>query len=312
MPQSYKLRLSDGTLLAVDLDGLRAWQTDEGATVQTRTGWRPLKDALAQEGAPRPDDGIIPLKPESPPSERPSLRFAQTDDEELDGDLYDGDLYDQPSFRDVMWRWMKRIVLTTGLVAGGLYAVATRESWLPKAEQLGIQAVTELDKRVHPPSPPTPSAEEIERRQLEEALTQATEQLPHLAPETIQLLMASSMGGVLEPPEVFRRAYDAVERGRSSLAPEEAQELKTLQSQVLAALHPGERALVREYDAVRGVRVTLPFEDRDVLRLIARGTSALPPHSRKRLRELSGKAIAAAPAGTAVPPRAARRESPAA
>jgi hypothetical protein len=127
-------------------------------------------------------------------------------------------------------------------------------------------------------------------------VAKASEHLPHLRPEAIQLLMARSVSGVLEPPEVFRRAQDAVDRGRSALAPADAQELRALQDALLAALGPGERTVFRTYEDVRHARVTLQFEDRDALALYARGARALPPPTLERLRELSAKAIAAAPA----------------
>jgi hypothetical protein len=72
MARQYKLRLGDGTLLAVDLIGLRAWLHDTDARVQ-RAGsrrWRTLKEmieaetaaAAAKERAPRPEP------PPPPPS----------------------------------------------------------------------------------------------------------------------------------------------------------------------------------------------------------------------------------------------------
>ncbi len=53
MPGSYKLRLSDGTLLVVDHDGLETWLVDDKAMVQLvgSTHWRPLKAFLAGERA---------------------------------------------------------------------------------------------------------------------------------------------------------------------------------------------------------------------------------------------------------------------
>jgi hypothetical protein len=57
MPQNYKLRLSDGTVLAVDHVSLRSWAADDGAMVQAAGGggWRSLKEVLAQgEAAPGP------------------------------------------------------------------------------------------------------------------------------------------------------------------------------------------------------------------------------------------------------------------
>jgi len=241
--------------------------------------------------APQPDEGIIPLKPEEP--------------DIYDGDVYDGEVYEEAGAGSVVRRWVIRLVVLGGLAAGGVVAANTWRVWLPKADAFGVGLVEKIDKRVNPPSPPAPSAEETERQQREAALATATEALPHLPPEAIQLVMANSLSGVLEPPEVFRRAQDAVDRGKATLAPGEAQELSALQNDVLAALGPAERRVVQGYDEVRRARVTLAFEDRDALVLVARGARALPSPSLERLRQLSGKAIAASPASPAAPQPAA-------
>ncbi|HVD78010.1 MAG TPA: hypothetical protein VNH43_10380, partial [Vicinamibacteria bacterium] len=79
MARQYKLRLGDGTLLAVDLVGLRAWLHDDKARVQ-RVGsrrWRTLKEMIEAETAkaaadaarPRPSDTPSP-RPEPPPGPR--------------------------------------------------------------------------------------------------------------------------------------------------------------------------------------------------------------------------------------------------
>jgi hypothetical protein len=53
MPLSYNLRLSDGTVLVVDHEGLITWLVDEGAMVQVvgATQWRPLHAFIAAERA---------------------------------------------------------------------------------------------------------------------------------------------------------------------------------------------------------------------------------------------------------------------
>jgi hypothetical protein len=243
--------------------------------------------------APPPDEGIIRLKDEEP--------------EPLDGDLYDGDVYEEgPS---ALRRWAVRLVVLAGLAAGGAVAATTWQTWLPKAESFGVGLVEKIDKRVNPPTPAPPSAEEAERQQREEALVTAAEALPYLAPEAIQLVMSGSLSGVLEPTEIFRRSQDALDRGRTVLPPAEAQELSALQDAVLAALDPAERNQVRIYESVRRTRVTLQFEDREALTLVTRGARALPPPSLERLRALSGKAIAAAPAGPEPTPAPAAEPS---
>ena len=66
MPQHYKLRLGDGTVLSVDNDGLRTWAADGRATVQAVGSWRwqPLQEVLAeQEAAARLARALVPPKP---------------------------------------------------------------------------------------------------------------------------------------------------------------------------------------------------------------------------------------------------------
>src|SRR6266513_759077 len=94
MPREYKLRLGDGTVMAVDEPGLRTWAVDSNAMVQAvgSQQWRPLKEVLAEAAASRPssprgqrlDDGIptIRLKPlDGEPSSRAVAPGAGQDDD---------------------------------------------------------------------------------------------------------------------------------------------------------------------------------------------------------------------------------------
>jgi hypothetical protein len=110
---------------------------------------------------------------------------------------------------------------------------------------------------------------------------------------TIRLVLARDSTGSVEAAEVFRRARDAADRGRSALTPEEARDLATLERELLGALGPGERELVREYDRARARRVVFPFESPRVMEIVARGARALPPERLERLRELLHEAVAA-------------------
>ena len=107
--------------------------------------------------------------------------------------------------------------------------------------------------------------------QQKQALEEATERVPHLAHETIRLILAASPTSVLDPPEVFYFACEAADRGHAALTPAEAQQLNALRADLLAALRPSERARLREYDATRARRFVFPFENGDVLELFARG-----------------------------------------
>jgi len=137
---------------------------------------------------------------------------------------------------------------------------------------------------------------------LPKEIEAAAEQLPHLAAETVQLVMSRSEFGPLEPPEVLRRAQAAADQGRSALTEDEAQELAALRSAVLAPLRRADRDRVRAYDRVHTGRELMPGEDAKVLGLVARGARALPPPRRERLRALLGKAVAAGLGPPARPP----------
>jgi hypothetical protein len=216
-----------------------------------------------------------PLKAPPPLRNLPVLRLA-----DIPEPAEEGDVYETERRLRAAWRWTKRIVVTSGLLVGGLVAVLRFETWVPRAEQFGRAVFTEID-RIR------------QARHDAEALQAATEQLPHLSPETIRLLMAHSPAGILDPPEMFRVASDAADRGASVLTPAEVQQLKELRGELLKTLRPSERERIREYDAARVRRLVFPFEGRDVLGLVGRGAYALPQESRERLQELFAKAIAA-------------------
>src|SRR5258708_8297271 len=93
------------------------------------------------------------------------------------------------------------------------------------AAQCSRMKVLEIDERVRP-TPPSRAEEPSEAIRV--ALQAANEQLPHLAPETIELVMSKSLAGVLDPPEVFARAHDALDRGRAALTAGEAPALRAL------------------------------------------------------------------------------------
>lgn len=79
MPQRYKLRLGDGTVLSVDSDGLRTWAADSRATVQAVGSWRwqPLQEVLAEEeAAARLLKALVPPKPRQEVTPPPSAPAA--------------------------------------------------------------------------------------------------------------------------------------------------------------------------------------------------------------------------------------------
>jgi hypothetical protein len=79
MPQRFKLRLSDGTFLSVDVDGLRAWTHDGAALVQVLGSqqWRPLKQVLAEEeNAERLLKALVPPQPKKDAAQEPAALAA--------------------------------------------------------------------------------------------------------------------------------------------------------------------------------------------------------------------------------------------
>lgn len=305
MAREYKIRLGDGTVLAVDEPGLRTWAMDGSAVVQIGgTGqWRPLKEVLAEVAASGPsgrsgrrDDGIpvIPLKPiddarpPAKPGDLPALHLAADDDPVEEEELYEGN-----SVLGIAWLWLKRLVLIGGLVVGGVVAFNTWPTWLPVATQLGLAVFTKIDEHAHPERAKPAAAKDEKQQQLETALQRASGELPYLSTETIRLVLASNEWSVPDPPEVFSRAWSAARRGSPTLPASEAEELKALEAAVVAGLRPAERQRLREYDRARAQRATLPAEDREMAGLFARGARSLPAPSRERMQALLGKAVAA-------------------
>jgi hypothetical protein len=260
-----------------------AWVDAGGAWLDRLTRRdRPSPPAALNESAASSGPGPAPralLRALPPISELPVLRLAHTPEPEVEEDVYGGE---QPF--SSLWLWVKRLVLVTALVAGGILAAITWESWLPKAMELGQRAAALIHSYTR---------SRDEREQQTRALRDATEQLPHLAPATIALVLSTSPTSVLDPPEVFRLAYDATERGLPAMTPAEAQELEALERELRDALRPTERERLREYDRVRARRVPFAFESRGALEIVARGARALAAADRERLQSLSGQAIGA-------------------
>jgi hypothetical protein len=271
------MKRRDDSMISLSLDAPPASASPSGPS-----GWAPAV-------APPP----LPPPAQPPPhfTDLPALRLAPIDDPTpVEEDVYD---YDEPGFFYYTWLWVKRIVVVSVLMVGAAAAAYTWETWLPKAGYFGRNVVAEVEKRTQT-EPPKPSLAERDRLALRAALDASIAQLPHVPTEAIEQVMTSSLVGLLEPTDVFRRAYDLADHGQNLMSTSEAAELDNLVETALSTLTPAERARVHEYDLVRGVRATLPYEDRDILEMFARTTRALPSAQQERLRELYGKAVLAA------------------
>jgi hypothetical protein len=259
--------------------GLTGWVGRLEGRVRPEPFVRPNEPAPKRPPAPAPH---APLAAPLPPSDLPVLRFADDHEPEEAEDVYAVERAEGPL--PVLWLWTKRIVLIGGLVAGGAIAALNWERWFPRAAELGQTVFTEIDRQAR-------SGQRAEEQQ--QALREATERLPHLAPETIRLVLSATDRGILEPPEVFQLATEAADRGLHALTAADAAELRALQRELLGNLRPPERARVAEYDRARARRVVFPFENPHALELVARGARAMPPRSRERLQTLLGQAVAA-------------------
>jgi hypothetical protein len=229
-----------------------------------------------------------PLKPPPPIRDLPVLRLADVPEPQDKGDVYG-----RQARLDAVWRWGTRILATGALLGSGIFAALNWESWAPKAGNLGRAAFMSIERIKE-------SRDRTERQR--QALQEAAELMPHLAPETLRLVIAANPTGNFDPPEIFRLASDAADRGALTLSSSDLQDLKELRGELLQGLRPSERERVREYDAARARRLVFPFEGRDVLELFGRGAYALPEERRERLQELYAKAVAA---GLAASPEAA-------
>ena len=181
-------------------------------------------------------------------------------------------------------------------VAGGVAAIlliATGWAWIPQLIQAGRRWASRVDKKEAVPSPPVPSPTPPPPT-LPPEVQAAVDQLPHLTPETIQVVMKKSAYRPRDPAEVFSRAETAAVRGMSALPEAEADELSALRLAVARSLRPTDRQRVRGYERIRTGRELLSVsEDVKVLALFARGVRALPPAKRERLQTLLAKAIVA-------------------
>jgi hypothetical protein len=106
--------------------------------------------------------------------------------------------------------------------------------------------------------------------------------------------MSRSAAQVLEPPEVFRRAYGLVGRGLYALSRPESKEMGDLHASIYASLPPTVRGRLGDYiDRARSRYATTPEEDRQMSQVMKSAVLSLPADKRARLQELFEKAMTA-------------------
>ncbi|HSD28559.1 MAG TPA: hypothetical protein VLL75_14750, partial [Vicinamibacteria bacterium] len=142
-------------------------------------------EAMGANASPAWNDPapVDPLPPPPTIKEVPVLRLARVEEPEEPETLYE-----EGAFWRTGWMWAKR-VFTVACVVGGLaVAAATWQTWLPRAMALSRALFAEIDAR-------TRAREEGARRS--QALREAREALPHLAPATLQLVVSASPASAL-------------------------------------------------------------------------------------------------------------------
>lgn len=291
MAQALKLRLGDGSVIQLERSDLRSWYErgliSDDTPVQ-RLGsstWSKLADVEdVHQWRGRAKASVKGRSASAAPVRGGGGGGARTS-------------YPSP--------WPRRLALGVGGVLALAAVGFTHDLWLP-AVQRWMAAVT--GRGGSAAATADPALDPVQRRHRE-AVQAATTELPHLRPDTIELVMASSAAGVLDTPEVFRRSYEAAGRGLAALNAAEVKELGVLNSALSGALSPRERAQLADYiERVRAKRPTSPAEDTEMSRLVRRGTAALAPARRARLQELFAKAVAwalARPAAAQLPEVAA-------
>jgi hypothetical protein len=229
-----------------------------------------------------PDDEEEELQPPPPLSELPPLGLAPVDEPPHHDDVWEDDGF--AGLAPVVWVWTKRALWVGALLVVGSLVAVNRDAWFPRAAELGERTLSEVDEQVRT------SHFAAEQQKAVEA---AAPQLPHLAPETIRLVMASSPIRVLDTLDVFEIALDAADRGVSALSIGEARELADLRRELVGHLRPSDRERLSDFDRARARGDVFPLDARQGLRLYTLGARELPPQSLERLRVLLGEAVAA-------------------
>ncbi len=139
-----------------------------------------------------------------------------------------------------------------------------------------------------------PSASSAPDPSVALAVRAATQEIPLLSPQAAELLMSKSAAHVVEPPEVFRRAYGLVGHGLHALSKSESKEMGDLHTALYASLPPAQRERLGEYiDRARNRYGTTPEEDRQMSQLMKSAVLSLPADKRARLQTLFEKALTA-------------------
>ncbi len=129
-------------------------------------------------------------------------------------------------------------------------------------------------------------------KRLADAVQKATAEVPFVSAVSAERIMSMSEAGVLEPPEVFKRAQVLAGKGIPRLGQAEVRELQTILDQAYRAMDRRDRARLAAYlGQVRAGRTTEAAADGDMCTLMSRSLAMLPETAHQRLEALYEKAI---------------------
>lgn len=190
-------------------------------------------------------------------------------------------------------------LVTILLGAAGVYYFGYTHAGTAPAGAVAVSAPTAPPPtlpaaRASVPPALAPSASSAPDPGVALAVRAATQEIPLLSPQAAELLMSKSAAHILEPPEVFRRAYGLVGHGLYALSKSESKEMGDLHTALYASLPPAQRDRLGEYiDRARNRYATTPEEDRQMSQLMKSAVLSLPADKRARLQALFQKAMAA-------------------
>ena len=223
-------------------------------------------------------------RPPTPFNDLPVIKLAEINEPEPEEDEFD----DGPMSRvseglATGWAWVKSLTVTAILLVVIVVLVQNYKTWFPRAMGATLRLFSGMDDLKAKYAPPEASRE---------ALEAATQQLPQLAPATIETIMTRTGSVALAPTEVFRRASEAAARGKAALAPTASGELDSHMTALLGELNESEAASLRRYmERVAAGEAMLPYEDNEAMWLTARGARRLPPERLARVQQLHAQAI---------------------
>jgi hypothetical protein len=184
--------------------------------------------------------------------------------------------------------WVRRGSIAAVLVLGAAYLATRQGAWVPQTRDAAVSLFSGMDqlKTRVAPSSSAPSAA------IGAAVAASSEQLPVLREDTIHLIMSSS-GQVLQPVDVLRQTFAALDRARPSLAQPAAAELDSLTTGLAAELPAADGRWLSDYlQRVRSRAVTVNYEDTKALWLLSRAARKLPADRLSRLQQVLGAAVA--------------------